>query len=50
MEFNKAIGLIIVKKVKFRIPIIEGVIKVTALVTIINKEEVKKAYDKGVVW
>ena len=48
-EFNKAIGLIIIKKIKFQILIIERVIRVTALVIITSKKKVKKACDKGVV-
>ncbi|KAL2192978.1 hypothetical protein P885DRAFT_72581 [Corynascus similis CBS 632.67] len=50
VEFGKAIGLSTVDKVKFRIPMLEGVTRATTLVTLTNQEETKKACEEGVVW
>lgn len=50
VEFGKAIGLSTVDKVKFRIPMLEGVTRATALVTLTSQEEAKKACEEGVVW
>ncbi|KAK0737078.1 hypothetical protein B0T21DRAFT_287658, partial [Apiosordaria backusii] len=50
-DFGKEIGpgLRSVERVKFRTPTTEGVTRVTALVTLTNQEEAKRACDEGVV-
>ncbi len=49
-EFGQGLGLSSVDRAKFRIPTIEGVIRATVLVTLTSQEEVKRAYEEGVVW